>query len=1181
MRERINRLAKGFIDYGKCEVKFSRDSIEEEVTAGRQERGSFHIFNEENVSMKGLVYSTNRKVKVWDNHFIGTSCEIRYEVNAQNEEPGSRLEGCFQIVSSYGEFQIPFVYRVDAALSATAQIIDSLDAFAELARTEDGLALNLFASPEFIRFPFMRDKPGCRVLYEGLIGRGSRRVAMEEFLTGIGAKEPVRLFVDVSPRQYGAPEYPAADRVRIERSGWGYVKIEVSTDAPFIQLEKKSLLPDDFEGDVCILEYAVDPSALHAGRNCGRIFLKTIRQEFEIVCEARAKSELDRTETIRRQEYLNYVDLYLNYQAGNRGERLLLNGMQTELSRMRSAGQASDLEEMLHAEVFLLQGRREQTGLLLEDARPRVLARRTEDVEAYCYYLYIKTLYEEDPTEKETLIQVLNQYSESDTAASPVILYLMLRLDPALNENASLKLAQMKAWHRRGSKSPFLYLEGCRILNETPELLRIVEGFELQILSFGARRDLINEKLAKKAALMAQPEKAFRPLYFRILTGLYETYPNKEVLGGICSLLMKGDKREPKYFIWYKRGVEADIRLTRLYEYYLYTLPEDFAEELPRMLLLYFSYNHTLDYQTQARLYAYVLAHPEADEALAENYRRKMEEFAMDQMFQGHISPDLAKLYRAAVYPEIVDGKIAKALPKLLYTKSIRCENSAMRYVVVCYEELKGEVAAPLRNGQAYVPIYSDEARILFQDGAGNRYENATASFTSLMREPELEEVCQELNPRHEMMELAACRRIRAKEEKTEEEILRLQGMISLPDIHPEYKKVLLRDLVVWYEKHPTAAGGDPYLLGLDASLLEAEDRALLLNLLIERDYIPEAYQILERYGCGRAVPSQLMKLCSRMIVERLFEYDEELAGLSFLCLSKELADTVILEYLSRHYNSSSEDMFRILKSAREVHAQTFDLEERLLGQMLFSGYEKNLDETFRAYVEKDSCDEGIVNAYLVVKSYRYFLQDEPLGAELAVYMRKKAAEAPDVTYLPLICLMALTRYDSTEPELSEEERELCGRMLEELCRKNYVFAYYRDLERFVRLPEELNDKLFVEYRGSKTGRVQIRWRLLPGEKEEIETMPHMYEGVFVKQIPVFYGETLEYEIRDPGRGEEPVKRDRVRFTPSEGLRQTSRMAMLNRILAAAEQKDETVLKEAMLEYGTRDGLARELFTPI
>jgi hypothetical protein len=1181
MRERINRLAKGFVDYGKCEVKFSQDSIEETVTAGRQERGAFRIFNEENVSMKGLVYSTDRRVKVWDNHFIGTSCEIRYEVDAPAGEPGARIEGKFQIVCSYGEFEIPYAYQVEAVLPTAARVIDTIDAFAELARTEDGLALNMFDSPEFLHLPFMKNNPGCRVLYEGLTGRGSRRVAMEEFLTGTGAKEHVRLSVDTSPKKYQDPEHPVVDRIRIERSCWGYVRIDVSADAPFIQIEKSILTPDDFQGNFCDLGYAIDPGALHAGRNFGRLTIQTVYQEFVIECEVLARGSGDEAGQLYRQEYLNYVDLYLNYQAGNRGERLLLNGMQTELSRMRSSGQSTDLAEMFHAEVYLLQGRREQAGLLLEDARPRITANRTEDIDTYCYYLYVRSLYNDSPAEKDTLVKVLNKYSENRTAGSHVIFFLLLRLDPALNENPSLKLAQMKTWYRRGCHSPFLYLEACRILNETPELLRVVEGFELQTLAFGARRDLVKEKLAKKAGAMALQEKTFRPLYFRTLTGLYESYPDNEVLEGICSLLMKGDKREPRYFSWYRKGVEADIRLTRLYEYYLYTLPEDFEEELPRMVLLYFSYNNTLDYQTQARLYCYVLEHCGTDEALAESYRKKIEEYAMDQMFQGHISRELAKIYHATIYPEIVDVKAARALPKLLYAHCISCDNPNMRYAIVCYEELKGEVAAALRNGRAYLPVYSKDARILFQDSLGNRYEGVTPALAPLMQEPALEQVCQTLYPDHEMMELAVCRRIRAKEDKTEADMIRLQRMFGLTDLNPEYRRELVSDFIDWYGRHPEAVEGDSYLLGLDASLLEPEDRAALLNLFIGKDYIPEAYQILERYGCGQAVPSQLMKLCSRMIRERLLERDENLLNLSFLCFENERTDSVILEYLCRHYNGTSEDMFRILQKAREEHGETYDLAERLLGQMLFSGHDQHLDETFRAYIAKESCDEAIVNAYLVVKSYRYFLQDEPIGEELVEYMEKRAASLPDVSYLPVICLMALTRYDSTLPELTKEECTLCQQMLNELYRKNYVFAYYRELGRFARLPEELHDKAILEYRGGKTGRIQIRWRVLPEENGTVETMPHMYEGIFVKQIPVFYGETLEYEIFDLNQGNEPVKRDSLRFAQPQDPRQTSRVAMINRILMAAEKREEAALKEAMIEYGTNDGLVQELFTPI
>ena len=598
--------------------------------------------------------------------------------------------------------------------------------------------------------------------------------------------------------------------------------------------------------------------------------------------------------------------------------------------------------------------------------------------------------------------------------------------------------------------------------------------------------------------------------------------------------------------------------------------------------MLYFFYNHTLDYLTQARLYCYVLEHCGNDEALAESYRKKIEEFAMDQMFQGHISPELAKIYQATIFPEIVDDKVAKALPKLLYANGIVCDNPHMKYAVVCYEELEGEVAAPIRGGKACLPIYSDGARVLYQDSQGNRYEDVPAAVMPLMREPVLEKLCREKNTEHEMLELAVCREIRRKPEKTEEEITRLQGLLGFPDLHPEFRRELVSELIDWYGKHPDAVTADTFLMGMDVSLLEPEDRVRMLELLIGKDFIPEAYAIVERYGTCGADPNRLMRLCSRMILEKLFRREEKLMSLAFACFRADRADEVILEYLTQHYNGSSEDMFEILKKAKENRVKVYDLDERLLGQMLFTGHEEHLDETFRIYAEEESCDESIVNAYLVVKSYRYFLQDEPLEQELADYMQKRARSFPDVTYLPVICLMALTRYDSTLPDLTQEECALCQKMLDELYRKNYVFAYYRELGRFARIPEELNDKLILEYHGNKAGRIQIRTRVLPAEEEgEAETMPHMYEGIFVKLIPVFYGETLEYEIIDLNQGPVPVKKETVQFLQAEDSGQKSRVTMINRILRAIEKKDEAAIREAMIEYGTKDGLVQELFTPI
>ncbi|MBR5474244.1 MAG: hypothetical protein IKU83_02420, partial [Lachnospiraceae bacterium] len=863
-------------------------------------------------------------------------------------------------------------------------------------------------------------------------------------------------------------------------------------------------------------------------------------------------------------------------------EWVLLNGMQAELTRLRAAGQTPDLVQMFQAEVYLLQGRKEQAGLLLEDAKPRITANRMEDVETYCYYLYVKALYNESAAEMDTLVKVLNKYNETMTAGSNVIFFLLLRLDPLLNENPSLKLGQMKQWYRKGCRSPFLYLAACQVLDQAPDLLRQVDSFELQVLTFGARREMIGEALAEKIAALAAQEKEYRRLYERLLIKLYEVYPTTALISGICSLLMRGNKRDAKYFPWYRKGVEADIRLTRLYEHYLYALPKEYAEELPRMILLYFSYNNTLDHQTQARLYRYILEHCDNDEALMETYRKKIEDFALEQLFQGRISRDLAVIYEATIYPEIVDAKVAKALPKLLYANAITCDNPHMKYAIVCYEELKGEVAVALRGGKAYLPIYSEEARVLFQDHMGNRYEDVAAVVAPLMHKPALEHMCKELNSEHDMLELSVCRQIRRKAEKSEEEVTRLQGLLHLPDIHPEFRRELMSELIGWYVKHPDAVTGNSYLMGLDEAMLEPKDRMQMVELLIEKEYIPEAYVIVEQYGKDGLDANRLMKMCSRMILERLFVYDESLLRLAFSCFSQERADDVILEYLTKNYNGLSRDMHAVLIKARAQHVRTYDLSERLLGQMLFSGYEKTLDSAFSAYIDQESCDEQIVNAYLVVKCYRYFLEEEEMGAELVGYMHKRAMEVPDMTYLPLICLMALTKYDSRQMDLTEEECVLCQKMLDELYRKNYVFAYYCDLGRFARLPEELNDKMILEYHGGKAARLQIRTRVLPAEEpSEPETMPHMYEGIFVKLVPLFYGETLEYAIYDLKRGADPVKQDTLTFTQTEEAKPKSRVAMINRILRAAEGKDEETIREAMLEYGTKDGLVQELFVPI
>ena len=61
MRERINRLARGIIDNGSPELVLTPERVEASVPAGEVIRGEILVSSGNNLHIKGLVYSRDRK----------------------------------------------------------------------------------------------------------------------------------------------------------------------------------------------------------------------------------------------------------------------------------------------------------------------------------------------------------------------------------------------------------------------------------------------------------------------------------------------------------------------------------------------------------------------------------------------------------------------------------------------------------------------------------------------------------------------------------------------------------------------------------------------------------------------------------------------------------------------------------------------------------------------------------------------------------------------------------------------------------------------------------------------------------------------------------------------------------------------------------------------------------------
>ena len=206
--------------------------------------------------------------------------------------------------------------------------------------------------------------------------------------------------------------------------------------------------------------------------------------------------------------------------------------------------------------------------------------------------------------------------------------------------------------------------------------------------------------------------------------------------------MIRGGCQKESDFVWYDRAVARQLSLTRLYEHFLASLPRDYSQAIPRQVLLYFSYEHDMDRKSREVLYENMIRYVSTESSLYQDYQMDISRFAVEQALESRINRRLANIYNEMIYPDMVDSGLARVLPALLRSYRISCRNPQMKYVVVCYEELTEETVHVLENGVAYVPIFSKEVSILFQDAYGNRYTQMSHVKIRAMDKEELEKKC-------------------------------------------------------------------------------------------------------------------------------------------------------------------------------------------------------------------------------------------------------------------------------------------------------------------------------------------------------------------------------------------------------------------------------------------------------
>ena len=92
--------------------------------------------------------------------------------------------------------------------------------------------------------------------------------------------------------------------------------------------------------------------------------------------------------------------------------------------------------------------------------------------------------------------------------------------------------------------------------------------------------------------------------------------------------------------------------------------------------------------------------------------------------------------------------------------------------------------------------------------------------------------------------------------------------------------------------------------------------------------------------------------------------------------------------------------------------------------------------------------------------------------------------------------------------------------------------------------------------------------------------MNEMYDGIYVKEFLIFYGEKIPYYIKEEKDGEWLVTESgqvqgQGLCTHAEG----SRYDLLNDMMVSWQMEDEQTLLERLNTYGILDGMVKEDFT--
>lgn len=1178
VRARIGQIAAGRFNGTKPILAFSEETIDLSVIEGRSEAGSFVIESTNQIKICGIVYSTNPRMECLNPHFEGEKVRIRYQFNSKGLTEGDACEGKFVIVCNQIEYSLSFCARITRLYAeASTGAVKSLDDFTRLAASNWDEAYHLFYNRNFLNtIPYGNVYE--RLTYEGFACARPSGQNMEEFLIGVNKKQPVSISVDKSEEIFMASKEPQSGCFTITKDNWGYTEIRLRTDCEFIKLSKPVLTLDDFIGKTYLYEYIIDASAMHAGRNFGRIYIDGVYQSFTIDITAGVRdddgsiSDIAVTKDIK-ECMVGIMELYTSFRLKRIVTGVWANETISILNHLHALMPDEHMYELMKAQAFIINRQRQEAKWILDDFKHSNPDKKSP---IWGYYLYLMTLLEREPSYIDNMTHEVELifYENPD---SVLLFWVLLFLRDQYFDDSAGKLKDIKYWVLRGCSSPYLYIEAYYLISQEPYLIKELSVFELRILSWAVKKKALTKEIATAVFEAVDLAGGFDNRVYELLTAAYEICPEAEYVGIICSYLIKGHKNDTCFHKWFELGIENKLRLTGLYESYLITMDDRQISPVPKIIQMYFSFDNKLPYRKLAVLYNNIIAAKETEPEVYHKYRKAMGRFAMDQAQLRHIDDNLAVLYEDMLELGFINEELSAAFSDIIYTYKLIVFDKRIVRAIIYQNEMKEPQIVPVTDQCAYFELFSNDYVILFEDSRGYRYvKSISYRLQRLMDAEKYLDRCISLSPDRPQYIVSHFKHVRDYSDFTKDDLKLFKPVFYSESFSDSYKAVMGYRILKYCQLHDYEDYVRPFLQSINFDTLQKDARKYLIDMLVSNRLYEKAYDMAMEYGIDMLAAASQVVLCENALKVQHVD-DDFMVQLAISAFKTGKYSDLVLKYLCENYTGPTDELINLWHAADKFSISSMKLDERILEQGIYTQIEpEKISDIFMEYYKRAG-NEKLILAYISLVAHGY-LHSGRCKADFIFDIIEKRFIGNRT--LNDACQLALLKHFAEKTDITQAELEIEDTLLKYYIYNNMYFDFFARLD--YRLLEKyfLYDKAFLQYESTPGTHVVLHYsRDEDGEEFNSEDMVEMYDGIYVKTFVIFFGELIRYYITEEHDNSIEVKEsNRLTCNNIPGDNDHSRYNLINEMIISDTLSDETTLKSNIDEYKRLDAATKQLF---